>query len=338
MEQQQEQKETSRPSGFLSSLGIVEHKSKMMLFALLLLVLSSAIISFCLMAPFGAPSDVTVDIKKGAYLTEVSSMLYDANLIRSRVAFETCAKIVGGEKPVVASSYLFKEPLSACGIALRIAQGISGKPPVRVTVPEGMSNQEMAIVLAKAFPEFNRNAFFEEFSSDEGFLFPDTYFFSEDTTIDTVGKTMLANFNKRITPLLDDIIASGRPLRDVVIMASIIEKEALTEEDKALVSGILWKRIEKGMPLQVDATFMYLLGKKSSELTLGDLQMKSAYNTYQNKGLPVGPIGNPGVSALNAAIHPTSSPYLYYLSDNDGVMHYAKTFEEHKANKAKYLR
>ena len=145
------------------------------------------------------------------------------------------------------------------------------------------------------------------------------------------------NFNKKMEPWKGAIENSGHSLRDIIIMASILEREATTEKDKTMVAGILWKRISLGMPLQVDATFMYLLGKKSSELTVSDLKMKSAYNTYQNKGLPAGPIANPGIVAIRAAIIPTESPYLYYLSDNNDEMHYAKTFEEHKANKAKYL-
>ena len=112
----------------------------------------------------------------------------------------------------------------------------------------------------------------------------------------------------------------------------------MTDKDHKIISGILWKRIGMNMPLQVDAPFLYILGKTSAELTLADLKKDSPYNTYVNRGLPIGPIGNPGFSALRAAVFPASSPYLYYLSDNEGIMHYAKTFEEHKANKEKYLR
>ena len=149
---------------------------------------------------------------------------------------------------------------------------------------------------------------------------------------------MIANFNKKIEPWTGAIEASKHSLRDIVNMASILEREASTPEDMSLVSGVLWNRISKGMPLQVDATFMYLLGRKSSELTTADLKIKSAYNTYVNKGLPGGPIGNPGITAISAAINPTATSFMYYLSDKDGMMHYAKTFDEHVANKNKYLR
>ena len=131
---------------------------------------------------------------------------------------------------------------------------------------------------------------------------------------------------------------SDHSFSDIVIVASILEKEVKTSESRAIVSGILWKRLALGMPLQVDATLGYITGKTSAELTIDNLNADSPYNTYRNKGLPPTPISNPGLLALDAALHPKSSPYLYYLSDNNGVIHYAVTFEEHKANKARYLR
>jgi UPF0755 protein len=338
MESEQDKKEKHGFSGFLISLGIEERKSKIIVFTLLAIVFLSATVSFLLLPPINFPNNKLITVKNGMSLRSVSTMLYQTNIIRSQNLFEFCAKVIGGEKPIMAGDYLFEAPVSACVVATRIAHGVTGIPAVRVTIPEGMSHVEMAVVFQQKIPNFDRNTFFETLWGKEGFFFPDTYFFPENVTVEKIGETMLANFDKKIAPLKNDIDASGRSLRDIVIMASILEKEATTDEDRKLVSGILWKRIQIGMPLQVDATFMYLLGKKSSELTLGDLQMKDPYNTYVNKGLPYGPIGNPGLATILAAIHPTTSPYLYYLSDSDGVMHYAKTFEEHKANKVKYLR
>jgi UPF0755 protein len=142
----------------------------------------------------------------------------------------------------------------------------------------------------------------------------------------------------QVATLQEDLRRSGKSEQDMVTMASILEGEVRTEEDRRLVSGILWKRIEKGMYLQVDATFSYLIGKGSAELTMTDLSLDSPYNTYRHKGLPPGPINNPGLDAMRAAINPEASPYYFYLSDKDGNTHYAKTFDEHKDNKAKYLK
>jgi len=121
-------------------------------------------------------------------------------------------------------------------------------------------------------------------------------------------------------------------------MASLIEKESSGDEDRSIISGILWKRFNNNRPLQVDATLSYLLGKKSQDLTVDDLNIDSPYNTYRYPGLPVGPIGNPGLEAIQAAIYPKDSPYWFYLHDKTGKAYYAKTFEEHIANKNKYLR
>ena len=120
-------------------------------------------------------------------------------------------------------------------------------------------------------------------------------------------------------------------------MESFIDNEVHNPEDRKIVSGILWKRIDKGIGLQVDASLTYILGKASAELTQDDLKMDSPYNTYKYKGLPKGPISNPGKEAIEAAVFPQTSPYLFYLSDKDGITRYAKNFEEHKNNKFKYL-
>lgn len=330
--------EMSRFSKFLNSLGIQDTPAKVMLFLILLIVVVSSFVSFLTLPPFNFPSEKMIVVKSGTLLGDVSTLLDNENIIRSKSVFEFCAKIMGGTKPIVAGQYLFKEPISACSVANRIAHGISGIPAIRITIPEGVSNKEIAAIIAPKLKTFDAAFFLDHARAKEGYLFPDTYLFLEGTITQEVENTMSVNFTKKIEPWKGEIEISKHSLSDIVTMASLLEKEATTEVDKGIVSGILWNRISRGMPLQVDAPFLYLLGKKSSELTVADLQIKSAYNTYRNKGLPAGPIGNPGIAAIRAALHPTASTYLYYLSDKNGTMHYAKTFDEHVANKAKYLR
>lgn len=325
-------------SGLLTSIGIEERKAKILLLFAIAVTLISSAISFLMMPPFGVHQDKIITIEKGDSLVEVSSLLKDGNIIRSRGLFELCIKIIGGEKPVVAGQYLFKEPISVCEVAFRISRNISGIPARKVTLPEGISNREMAVILAKNLPKFDAAFFLEHARPLEGYLFPDTYFFSENATAQGAESMMNATFMKKIESWKGEIESSKHSQKEIIIMASILEKEATTEEDKALVSGILWKRIARNLPLQVDAPFLYILNKKVTELTPEDFKIKSPYNTYRNKGLPAGPIGNPGIVAIRTAIHPVESPYLYYLSDADGVIHYAKTFEEHKSNIKKYLK
>ena len=266
--------------------------------------------------------------------------------------FEIYAWLSDTEKRFQAGEYELTPAMNIPQIVGILISGKAISQEVRVTVPEGVTFKEIVsrfensgFKIGDDLPkagdykdEFSFLADSPDDASLEGFLFPDTYFFNASANTDEVIRVMSTEFKKKIEPWTPFIEASGHTEREIIIMASIIEKEAKTEEDQALVSGILWKRIEKGIPLQVDAPFYYLLGKTSSELTQTDLAMKSAYNTYKNKGLPAGPIGNPGISTIRAAIKPKESPYLYYLSDEKGILHYARTFDEHKVNKTKYIK
>lgn len=320
-----------------SFLGMDARSAKLFMSVVLVVIFILSFISLSILPPSTFPVGRVIVIKKGMSLGEVSVLLKKESIIRSRVAFEACVTILDGDRKVVAEDYAFREPMGACVVAERVAKGISGIPATRITIPEGFSNREISKVLNENLQDFNEKVFLSRAQKKEGYLFPDTYFLKSITSAQEAIKLMEENFEKKIASIRPLISASGHSLQDIVIMASIIEKEALTEEDRGLISGILWKRIEMGMPLQVDAPFLYLLKKTSAELTQDDLKINSRYNTYLNKGLPVGPIGNPGIAALRAATMPTDSPYLYYLSDNNGVMHYAKNFEEHKNNKAKYI-
>jgi UPF0755 protein len=147
---------------------------------------------------------------------------------------------------------------------------------------------------------------------------------------------MHANFNKKIKEIQVQINKSGRNLNDIVIMASIIEEEARGLEDKKIVSGILWKRLASGMLLQVDAPFYYMTGKMGG-VTYNDLKIDSQYNTYKYKGLPKGPISNPGMESLIATLNPTQTKYFFYLTGNDGKMRYSIDYGGHLKNKNIYL-
>ncbi|MEK7538297.1 MAG: endolytic transglycosylase MltG [Patescibacteria group bacterium] len=310
---------------------------KKILLGMSFVIIFGASISFLWSPPSEFPENKIFEIKHGMTLGEISAFLKEEHVIRSRFAFEFCVISFRGDRGALSGNYLFKEPLGACMVAQRIVKGISGIPAVRITIPEGSSVKEIAQILAKNMPEFDTAHFLTLAEKKEGYLFPDTYFFKGDTSPEKVLETFLENFEKKFNTLTKMIERSGNR-NDLVIMASIIEKEARTPKDQEIVSGILWKRIDIKMPLQVDAPFYYLLGKESSEITQKDLYMKSPYNTYRNLGLPIAPISNPGYTALLAAAVPQESPYLFYLSDKEGIIHYAKNFEEHKKNKAKYLK
>ena len=323
---------------FLNFFGVNTFFARVLLVSVLGLIFFCAIFAYLSMPPTDFPVGKSIVIPKGFSLRQAGLLLKEEHLIRSRVGFEFCAISLHENGGIHAGEYVFKEPLSLCAIAQRFVSGVTGVPATRVTFPEGLSKKDIARIASSELPQFNATYFLSDSTAREGYLFPETYFFAPDATEKDVIRVLKQEFDNKIQTLDEDIQASPYSRSDIVIMASILEKEGMTDEDRYLISGILWKRIAMKMPLQVDAPFLYSLGKTSAELTITDLKTNSPYNTYTNRGLPIGPIGNPGLAALHAAIFPKASSYLYYLSDKDGVMHYAKTFDEHKANKAKYLK
>lgn len=295
---------------------------------------------FLFVPPQSFPVGTIFQIPDGATLRESAEMLQEKGIIRSSLALRAYVAVVKNNHPILSGSYLLtkKEPLSL--IAERLVSGEYHIDRVKILIPEGFDIQDLSKALVSAMPTFDGAKFLSIAQKDEGYLFPDTYFFFTTVTPEEVIVKMRNNFDQRIMETKDlsgKINASGHSLADVVIMASIVERETVTPEDRRIVAGVLWKRIKLGMPLQVDAAFSYVNGKSTYDLTTHDLKSDSPYNTYTNKGLPPGPIANPGLDTILATIEPTVTPYLYYLSDKNGIMHYAKTFEEHKKNKLKYL-
>ncbi len=174
----------------------------------------------------------------------------------------------------------------------------------------------------------------------EGYLFPDTYRVSLGEDKEDFLKKMLDNFDKKLTAeLRAEIKNQNKSIFEIITMASILEKEVALLNDKKIVSGILWKRIDVDMPLQVDSTVNYITGKSDAGVAIKDTKIDSPYNTYKYTGLPIGPISNPGLDSILAAIYPKDSPYWYYLSaDGTGKTIFSKTIGEHNAARAKYLR
>lgn len=286
-------------------------------------------------ADFASPRIVTVE--QGATLKSEAQALKDAHVVRFGTLFTFAAIILGGEKGLIAGDYYFAAPQNVFTIAARLTGGNYDLDPVRVTIPEGATIQEIGQILSQKLITFDAARFYALTEGKEGYLFPDTYYFLPTEKPETVINSMESNFYRRIETLRPAIESSGRSLHDLITMASLLEEEARTPTTRRLISGILWKRIELGMRLQVDAVFPYILGKNTFEVTLADLKVDSPYNTYLYAGLPLGPISNPGLVSIEAAARPTASPYLFYLSDLSGGMHYSRTYEEHLRKKRLYL-
>lgn len=283
------------------------------------------------------PLNSIISIPEGATLEGVATSFEEMDVVRSSFWLRTIVILSGGERSISAGDYFFSRAQNVFTIARIIIEGESGLTPLKVTVPEGASLISMASIFSESLGKFNPQRFLELAHGKEGYLFPDTYYFLPNISEKKVIDVMEETFYKRIESLDGDIERSGHSLKEILIMASIIEREARTPESRRLISGILWKRIEIGMALQVDVTFDYINGKNTFELTTEDLDIDSPYNTYRYRGLPPGPIGSPGLDSIKAALQPTESNYLYFLADKNNGVHYSTTFDEHKRKKQTYL-
>ncbi|HSE56709.1 MAG TPA: endolytic transglycosylase MltG [Candidatus Paceibacterota bacterium] len=285
---------------------------------------------------FPVPYQFTID--PGQSLFSISGELQAEGAIQSRRLLEFWMLLFGTDRAISEGEYYFTKPATVFQMALRITGRQFGIDRKRVTFPEGFTSTDMAARLSETFTNFDGALFLNLAKEHEGYLFPDTYAFFPSVTPDVVVTTLRKNFERRVLPLEAAITASGRTKEEVITMASLVEREANGTEDRAMVAGILWRRFDEGKLLQVDAPFAAFLGKTSSELTRSDLLLDAPFNTYKHVGLPPVPIANPGVAAIEATVYPTASPYLFYLHDADGTIHYARTYAEHLKNITRFLK
>lgn len=290
---------------------------------------------------------ILLEIKPGSSLLSIASQLEQKRIIKNKFVFILHLIIEGRWSHLKAGNYSLESSMTPRQIAQKLLEGEEAK--VIITIPEGFSleqiEERLNSSLEKTFSVTSVRAedYQDKFSflngvpkqkTLEGFLMPDTYYFSPDASSGQIIKRMLANFEAKAVPLMPDKEAESF---DMIIMASLLEKEVTGLEDKKIVSDILWKRLEIGMPLQVDATIVYITGKKTTTVSKKETEIDSSYNTYKYKGLPAGPICNPGTESIEAAAWPQESEYWYYLTTKEGETIFSKTFEEHNYNKNKYL-
>jgi UPF0755 protein len=279
---------------------------------------------------------VTFIIPPGAGIKQIANELKQQKLIKDPTVFYFLVKQMGIEKKIQAGSYR----LAPSQTAEQIAKSLTvGTEDIWVTIPEGKRAEEVADILKKDMPLYDET-WRGQLIENEGYLFPDTYLFPKESTIDTVINTMRGTFENRFSTIQNNTSLSDE---EVVILASMIEREARHDEDRPIVSSVMHNRLAIDMPLQIDATVQYALGYDRGEgtwwkkgLTRDDLQITSPYNTYENAGLPPGPISNPGLAVLKAAANPSDTDFLFYITDKNGVNRYARTNDEHNANIKRY--
>ncbi|MBI4058376.1 endolytic transglycosylase MltG [Candidatus Gottesmanbacteria bacterium] len=278
-------------------------------------------------------------VQEGENVRSIATRLKNEKLIKNQIGFFLRVKLLKSDNKLQAGDFRLSSAMDVDSIIKELTHGTLD---VWVRTVEGWRSEEIALKLAKdlSIPEseFLKHA-------EEGYMFPDTYLIPKDASTGAVVKIMLDNFEGRVSSELRRAIETqGFNLEEGIILASIVEREGRTDEDRPIIAGILIKRLHNDWPLQADATLQYALGYQPIEktwwkkyLTEYDKKIDSPYNTYIQKGLPEKPISNPGLSAITAVAYPNETEYWYYLHDTEGKVHYAVSNEEHNANIAKYL-
>jgi UPF0755 protein len=318
---------------------------------LLLFALVAGYYFYYLNTPLNKNSaEVAFVVKPGDGVRAVAGGLESSKIIRGDYTFMVYLKLSGLSSSIQAGEYKLSGAMSPLTVADILTKGKVNSR--RITIPEGWTIREIGAYLEKEgvvksadFVAATKKDYNYDFLVGkpagvdlEGFLFPDTYQISATATADDIVKTMLDNFGRRVTP---DMRAAANKsslgLYGTITLASMVEKEANKPVDRKVVAGIFESRLNEGMRLQSDVTVAYALGEDRKELTAADLKLNSPYNTYVVEGLPLGPICNPGLDAINAVIYPEVTSYRYFIAANE-QMYYAKTIDEHNTNVAKYLR
>lgn len=290
---------------------------------------------------------VQITIAKGTSLKNIADKLEEKNLISDSLSFRLYSRWNKLSTKYQAGEYIIPSNLTFAEIANDyLLHGKSSE--LKVTIPEGSTIKQIDQILAKKSliqaGEFEECANFcdlgFQIDSLEGFLFPSTYYENIDNfTSKKFIQRLYNTFRQQIKPLRKKISESGRTLNEIVIVASMIEREAFgdSEAEKALIADVIWKRLDERIHLGIDATTRYELNEWKRPLYTEDFAKKSPYNTRLNYGLPPTAISNPGLKSIKAAISPTPNEYYYYLHDLNGKIHFGKTLEEHNRNKYNYL-
>ncbi len=313
------------------------------------------ILGLYLSSPVSPSKDqIKIIIEQGESLDSISSKLQDNGIIRNAVFMRMSAKLFFPSYTFKSGEYTISqnEPLFT---VMRILALGAPRKELTIVIPEGWSIEDMAVYfqeekifskedfLAATQKDWSSNyPFLLDSTSSfslEGFLFPDTYRIFVDATPDDVIRKMLANFNEKVFEKYQRISEEqNMGFRELVTLASIIEREVQSDSDRAIVADIFLRRMKLGMPLQADSTVNYITGKKNPQSTFADIAINSPYNTYRTKGLPPGAICNPGLSSIRAVLYPQKNDYLYFLTTREGSTILSKTFDEHVKNKNRYLK
>lgn len=314
---------------------------------LLFLTITTAIGVYCYEQPNNTNNNpkkkVVLIVNKDETGNSITNQLFDKGLIHSKTLFKIALRLTGTMDKLQAGYYKFDSNSSMRTIILELQKGQT--KTVKVTIPEGFTIQQIAksleeakLVSKKDFLDTART--FVPYSymygptpeeyHVEGFLFPDTYYIPENYTPKQILEMMTKETNNKLTPKIRaDIKAKGLSIYQFITLASLVEREALFDKDRPIIAAVFEKRLKQGIPLQSCASVEYVLGARKQFLSLEDIEIESPYNTYKHKGLPPGPISNPGIKSIEAVLYAPTTEYLYFVADKKGVHHFSKTYDEH---------
>lgn len=284
-----------------------------------------------------------VTVTPGQSVSQIVNDVAAAGVVRSESFLYILTQLYYQDETIKTGTYTFTTEQNVFEVAHTLMTTTPADELVSLTIPEGITNEQVARIVHETLPHIATSTFIEMVADGEGSLWPETYFVPLDYSLESV-VTLLEESQDEVLALQQAAIASSTLSEyEILILASILEREANDAESMGLVAGILLNRLSIGMALQADATIAYVLEDAIGNLPPGMLaeqlrEVDSPYNTYKYPGLPPTPIGNPGLVAIEAVLEPTPSEYLYYLTDDAGTFHYAETYEQHLININRYLR
>lgn len=338
-------------------------KKTIIYFIAFAIIVGSLMVRSLYFAHYNDPKLVEIDIKPGSTVRLIAAQLADKKVITSEWWFQAYMKMTGDAPKIKAGTYTIAGNLTIPKVVEEIISGQS-QTSFDLTIPEGWNLYDIANLLVKrgviktaqelydtvGYPAKSTNKEFVDLiakypllamvpkgNSLEGLLFPDTYRYYKDASLDDVLKKIFANSQLKFDQeIKSDLGGTTLKPYEVYILASIIAREGKTFEDKQKIAGVFLNRLNIGMALQSDPTVNYITGKTTDNPNLDDIAVRSPYNTYKNAGLPPGPIANPGLDDLEAILHPAKHDYFFFINDQNGNLIYSKTFTEHKENRIKY--
>jgi len=307
-------------------------KSKIISIVLAVVILGTLLIKIITLPP-KIKIATLVEIHEGATAEDIAKILEEKGVIKRAGWFLYLTKRHNIQGKLQAGIYEFSGRTPLKEVIKKLVYG--EVVLVRITIPEGSTIKDIADILEKK--ELCTKEEFINYAMDnkklEGMLFPDTYLFPKEISVEAIASTMYKRFKNIFEELYGEPITDTnfKKVKEIVTIASIIEKEAMYDNERRIIAGIIYKRLKKHIPIQSCATVLYALGKPKARLSNSDLKVKSPYNTYTHRGLPPGPICNPGLSSLKAALNPEKTDYLYFVSMGDGKNYFSKTYSEHLA-------